>query len=343
MQVLHTSDICFISSRRQCNAIIQALLPPASVHAPCEGELAAIQHLTPELGVHAAALRDEQTVVRRKDILSIIHDSAWKLLVQQADCAGQARLRAVSATGADAWLRMTPGLVHDSMLGNVAFRDVVGLRLGLCLFPGASTCAFCHQNLDEMGYHVLSCMGQGHKQTMLHTLRNTIFTLAQQAGATPQLEPQGLLPESAELRPADVLIHTSPSIRASSWQKFPKLALDFAIVSPFAVSTLRESASQPFSAASRYADRKRTTHDIANKCAKQLIGFEPMVWESTGGVHEESEVIVDSLCQMRDARFGLRVGSSKNQIRARISMDLQRGFHFACCLQRANAGPQPDE
>ena len=68
-----------------------------------------------------------------------------------------------------------------------------------------------------------------------------------------------------------------------------------------------------------------------------------MVWESTGGVHEESEVIVDSLCQMRDARFGLRAGSSKNQIRARISMDLQRGFHFACCLQRANAGPQPDE
>ena len=130
---------------------------------------------SPELGVHAAALRDEQKVIRRKDILNILHDSAWKLLVQQADCAGQERLRAISATGADAWLRMTPGLMHDSMLGNVAFRDIVGLRLGLCLSPDASTCAFCHQNLDDMGHHVLACMGQGHKQTMHHTLRNTIL------------------------------------------------------------------------------------------------------------------------------------------------------------------------
>ena len=185
MQVLHTSDICFISSRRQCSATIKDLLPPTHVRTPCEGELAAIQHLTPELGVHAAELRDEQKVIKRKDVLSIFHDSAYKLLVQQADCAGQARLRAVSATGADAWLRMTPGLVQDSMLGNTAFRDVVGLRLGLCLFPGASTCAFCHQNLDEMGHHVLSCMGQGHKQTMHHTLRNTIFTLASQTKQRP--------------------------------------------------------------------------------------------------------------------------------------------------------------
>ena len=38
---------------------------------------------------------------------------------------------------------------------------------------------------------------------------------------------------------------------------------------------------------------------------------------------------MDSLYQMRDARFGLRAGSSKNQIRDKISMDLQRGFYFA--------------
>ena len=106
---------------------------------------------------------------------------------------------------------------------------------------------------------------------MHHTLCNTIFSLAQQAGATPQLEPQGLLPESAELRPADILIHSSPSVRASSWQKFPKLALDFAIVSPFAVSILRESASHPLSAASRYADRKRAIHDVTNKYAKFFL------------------------------------------------------------------------
>ena len=113
--------------------------------------------MTPELGVHAATLRDYK-VARHKDILNILHDSPWKLLVQQADSAGQARLRTISVTGADAWLRMTSGLVHDSILGNVAFRDVVGLRLGMNLFPGANTCIFHHQNLGDMGYHILSYM-----------------------------------------------------------------------------------------------------------------------------------------------------------------------------------------
>ena len=159
MQVLHISDIYFISSCRQYNTTIQVLLPPTCVRTPYEGELAAIQHLTPELGTHMATLRDEYQIVRYKDILNILHDSAWKFLVQQADCAGQARLGVVSAMGADAWLRMMPGLVHDSILDNVAFRDIVDLRLGLCLFPGASIYAFYHQNLDEMGYYISSYMG----------------------------------------------------------------------------------------------------------------------------------------------------------------------------------------
>ena len=65
-----------------------------------------------------------------------------------------------------------------------------------------------------------------------------------------------------------------------------------------------------------------------------------MICESIGRIHEINEIIMDSLYQMRGTRCGFRMGSSKNQIRARISMDLKYGVHFACCLQWANMESQ---
>ena len=82
-------------------------------------------------------------------------------------------------------------------------------------------------------------MGQGHKQYMHTALRNIVYALAVQASAQPQLEPQNLIPTEPALRPADVLLRSTPQIRSSSWKKFPSLALDFAIVSPFTVGVLR--------------------------------------------------------------------------------------------------------
>ena len=83
-------------------------------------------------------------------------------------------------------------------------------------------------------------MDQDPKQYMHATLHNIGYSLAIQAGAQPQLEPQNLIPMELALRPTDVLLRSTPQIRSSFWKKFPSLALDFAIVSPFIIGILRE-------------------------------------------------------------------------------------------------------
>ena len=57
------------------------------------------------------------------------------------------------------------------------------------------------------------------------------------------------------------------------------------------------------------------------------IGFEPLVWESFGGMTPEISSILDSLCRVADGRMGVKYGTIRGKRSARISIDLQRGFH----------------
>ena len=54
-----------------------------------------------------------------------------------------------------------------------------------------------------------------------------------------------------------------------------------------------------------------------------------------GGMTPEISSILDSLCRVADGRMGIKYGTTRGQLSARISIDLQRGFHAACTLQRA--------
>ena len=115
----------------------------------------------------------------------------------------------------------------------------------------------------------------------------------------------------------------------------PHLALDCAIVSSFVTHVLGESANHQLSAASKHAERKRLFSRMCERCAAQNIGLEPLGWESTGGMTPETSSILDSLCRVADGRMGIISGTTRGKLSARISIDLQRGFHAACTLQRA--------
>ena len=104
------------------------------------------------------------------------------------------------------------------------------------------------------------------------------------AGARPNLEPIGLLPSDPQLRPADVLIMTTPSIVASSWRQFPRLAFDFVILFSFLTTNLATSASVEFSAANSYAKRKFDLKDCGKWCEAMNVGYEPIVFEVMGGL-----------------------------------------------------------
>ena len=110
-------------------------------------------------------------------------------------------------------------------------------ELGIAIFETGLAYSFCHQNLDPQGHHIMICMGHGHKQLMYTSFRNVIYRLAQRTRTQPKLEPIGLLPNNPQQRPVDILITALPDIQILSWRKFPRLALDCAITSPFQQQT----------------------------------------------------------------------------------------------------------
>ena len=285
INVVSLADVGFLASHRRCgpSISIQQLFSPQptpNLH-DCEGP--AVRHLTaclPELG---NVLQDPHAQIDHKTMLQRLHHHVYSGLVQQQDRVGQARLTAVAAPSADSWLKAIPSWNQDTLLSNAAFRDSLSMRLGIRVFEDGRACSFCQNHLDAYGHHCMNCMGQGHKQVMHTSFRNVVYRLEARAGARPALEPPNLLPDLPQARPADVLLISLPDIQQSSWRRFPKLALDCAITSPFQNSVMRPSASIPLAAADRYTDLKRHHADMQQRCARQNLGFEPMILESTGG------------------------------------------------------------
>ena len=220
------------------------------------------------------------------------------------------RLTAYSAAGADAWLKATPSLNQDTLLSNVAFRTTLSMRLGIAIFETGLACSFYHQNLDSQGHHIMTCMGHGRKQLMHTSFRNVVYRLTQRARTQPKLEPIGLLPNNPQQRPADILITALPDIHISSWRRFPRLALDCAITSPFQQQTQQIASSSPLVSGIRYADLKRKHLDTKQQCEQQHIGFEPLIMESTEGMIGETATLLSLLCGIIDRHEGLSPGST---------------------------------
>ena len=127
---------------------------------------------------------------------------------------------------------------------------------------------------------------QGCKSGIHNSLRNTVFRYARLAGLNPVLEATGLLPDDPNCRPADVLISAPPTLRQNSWSKYPRVALDVAVTSPFQSSALATNATGALRAASQYAQRKRAHAAIAARCAAVDLGFKLKI-DKNFGCHKD--------------------------------------------------------
>ena len=62
------------------------------------------------------------------------------------------------------------------------------------------------------------------------------------------------------------------------------------------------SSTTPSAAADRCADLKRKHADMRARCERQNLVFEPLVLESSGGYHGDTCKLLESLCQIVDAK-----------------------------------------
>ena len=197
----------------------------------------------------------------------------------------------------------------------------------MTLFDEGDVCFYCSHALDPYGHHILGYIRQGCKSGIHNSLRNTVFRYARLAGLSPILEATGLLPDDSNYRPVDVLISAPPTLRQNSWSKYPRVALDVAVTSPFQSSALVTNASQ-------YAQRKRAHAAIAARCAAVDLGFEPIIFESLGGIEQGARDLLVSLCGRVDERCRRAAGYSFQECLGRLNFDLQRGLHRTIEAQR---------
>ena len=340
LDIVHLADLSYLASLRKCRFGIQALLPTFPCPQLQHLETTAIQHLTTNFPQLATVLQNPQEELDHTKALQHIHAKTKTKLLEQSDQHNKVRLTAYSATGADAWLKAIPSLNQDTLMSNVAFRTTLSMRLGIAIFETGLACSFCQQNLDPQGHHIMNCMGHGHKQLMHTSFRNVVYRLAQRARTQPKLEPTGLLPNNPQQRPADILINGLPDIHISSWRRFPRLALDCAITSPFQHHTQQVAGSSPLVSGTRYADLKRKHLDTKQQCEHQQIGFEPLIMESSGGMIGETANLLSSLCGIIDRHEGLSLGCTWQECQIRLAIDLHRGLHGACSKQLTK---EPDD
>ena len=136
------------------------------------------------------------------------------------------------------------------------------------------------------------------------------------------------------------MIHTGPRQVGTDRTHFSDIALDFAVISPLTAQRLRQPA-EVLGGARAYAEQKRTFQSTATRCAEANVGFEPVIFESTGGLDDAGRKVLETMC----ADVAQRTEGSKydvlQRVKTRISIDLQRAAYRS--LQKRTAHTEHDD
>ena len=109
-------------------------------------------------------------------------------------------------------------------------------------------------------------------------------------------------------------------------REYPRLALDIALVSPYATSIFNLAVSGSGGAATTYAERKRRDRNTETACQAQNMDFEPIVLETTGGCETGARGLLKSICQECDRAANSPLGTTKYDLKIRFSINVQRGL-----------------
>ena len=147
-------------------------------------------------------------------------------LIDEADSAGQARLRAVSSPHAGSWLHALP----VSTVGNLLDDDA--MRVAICLRLGAPICqphnCRCGKLVDNSSTHGLKCRFSAGRHARHAALNNIIKTAMGSAGVPSMLEPRDLLRNDGKRPDGRTLI---------PWSSGKPLVWNFTVVDTVAASS----------------------------------------------------------------------------------------------------------
>ena len=220
----------------------------------------------------------------------------------------KALINACSYSHSGDWLRVVP--IRDLRLEmpSNAYQRCLQYRLGIPLYPTEVTCGHCGAISDCSGDHDSWCRGSLQRVSVRHNaVRDLLFLKAAEAQLGPQKEPQNLIAQHGELRPADVFI---PNFRYGR-----DMCIDVSIVSPF-LHIEQASATPGFNANFKASQKISKYQKI---CQENGLDFVPFVMESIGGFHPDSIQVINRLARKIYSKNPL-VSISENSFRIRSSL-----------------------
>ena len=160
-----------------------------------------------------------------------IEDNSFQNLLINSTVCTRARLSAVSATNANAWLRDIPSIHNDLALEPQEVQVLLKWWLGLPISTADSKCSLCSSALDPDCHHALTCRSGGDIIAWHNKLRDCFANLCSKACLSPQLEKGPGLDFS---RPADVLV--------PNWSLSNPAAFDLKVIHPLNTDLILEAS-----------------------------------------------------------------------------------------------------
>ena len=274
--------------------------------------------------------RPEHTV-KQGLLMELINKERHTQLLNGAGLWEKALLECTAAPHAGAWLDALPSIAFDMQLSNSEVQFGVGRRLGVPLCD-EHPCPFCLGVVDKWGAHCESCMGGGDKTVNHNCIRDNIYMHSKRAQTQPRLEVAGVspllgldAPRDTRERPADVLLCRAQDIHIGGGAAAGRIALDIGIIGPQAAGHLDRAAGERLGAAEEYVKTKCGRGDMETRCRQAGVKFQPLIFESLGGVSCEAERVIKSLNKAVAANTDTSEEVVATRFWQRLGIDLLRG------------------
>jgi hypothetical protein len=176
-------------------------------------------------------------------------------------------------------------------------------------------------------------MAGGDKTVNHNRTRNNVYVQSKRAHAVPHLEVSGVdrllgieVGSDTRERPADVLLCRAHDVAlGAGGVGSSRVALDIGIVCPQAACHRGIAAREILGAAERYVRTKCARGDIERRCREAGVVFQPLIFESFGGVSVEADRVLKCLNRAVASNSDTSETVVATRFWQRVGVDMLRG------------------
>ena len=263
-------------------------------------------------------------VTKHRQILKLIDKKYLKLFNEFGTDQDRARIRSLSTAGATSWLTVPANSFYGQKFTDLEYYVTMTLFIGGKLVQEKQYCKRCGQEMDEYGYHALSCPNGPYMIARHNGIRDVVVKVGRQAGMQVEIEQkynremEGLDMEDTD---GDDPIHGIPGdIKIQNWfdrRDNKDLFGDIVVGNIFAPSYVTNTRKERLWLAKKKEKEKREKYN-------NPVDFVPMAIEVMGACGRDFKRILQQLADRIATRKNISYSYMINRIRTQITSYLMK-------------------